>query len=78
MGYKIKAIRESKGLSQEELAKKADVSRTTIWNLETNPKAETTTKTLQKIADALDTTVSGIFFESDVQYAVQHSNKETR
>ena len=53
MGYKIKEVRESKGMSQEELAKRADISRTIIWNLETNPCAETTTKTLKKIAEAL-------------------------
>lgn len=67
MGYKIKEVRESKGMSQEELAKRADISRTIIWNLETNPYAETTTKTLKKIAEALETTVSAIFFEDDVQ-----------
>lgn len=67
MGYKIKEVRESKGMSQEELAERADISRTIIWNLETNPNAETTTKTLKKIAEALGTTVSAIFFENDVQ-----------
>lgn len=67
MGHKLRSVREAKGLSQEELAKKADVSRTTIWSLETNPNAQTTTKTLQKIADALETTVADIFFGNDVQ-----------
>jgi DNA-binding XRE family transcriptional regulator len=67
MGHKLRSVREAKGLSQEELAKKADVSRTTIWSLETNPNAQTTTKTLQKIADALETTVADIFFANDVQ-----------
>jgi transcriptional regulator with XRE-family HTH domain len=67
MGYKIKEVREAKGMSQEELAEKANVSRTTVWNLETNPNAETTTQTLKKIADALGTTVSAIFFANDVQ-----------
>lgn len=67
MGYKIKEVRESKRMSQEELAARADVSRTVISNLETNPNAETTTKTLKKIAEALGTTVAAIFFENDVQ-----------
>lgn len=62
MGIKLREVREAKGLSQEELAKMADVSRTTIWSLETNPNAQTTTKTLIKIADALGTTVGDIFF----------------
>lgn len=67
MGIKLREVREAKGLSQEELAKMADVSRTTIWSLETNPNAQTTTKTLIKIADALGTTVGDIFFADDVQ-----------
>ena len=67
MGYKIKQVRESKGMSQEELSEKAGVSRTIISNLETNPLAETTTTTLKKIAEALETTVSAIFFENTVQ-----------
>ena len=67
MANKLKFIRESRGMSQEELAARADVSRTTIWTLETNPKAATTTKTLLKIADALETSVADIFFADDVQ-----------
>lgn len=67
MGYKIREIREAKGMSQEALAEKAGISRTVIWNLETNPDAVTTTKTLKSIADALDTTVDKIFFTDGVQ-----------
>ena len=66
MVNRLKSIREARGISQEELASRADVSRTTIWNLETNPQADTTTKTLQKIADALESTVAEIFFAEDV------------
>ena len=32
---KIRKLRESKGLTQEELAARAGVTRKTIWNLET-------------------------------------------
>lgn len=67
MGYKIKEVRESLGISQEELSRRSGISRTIIWNLETNPNAETTTKTLKSLAEALGTTVSGIFFDSLVQ-----------
>lgn len=67
MGHKLKEFRESKGLTQEELADKANVSRTTIWSLETNPDAQTTTKTLMKIAKALESSVGEIFFADDVQ-----------
>jgi DNA-binding XRE family transcriptional regulator len=67
MGFKLKEAREAKGITQEELAEKASVSRTTIWNLETNPNAKTTTMTLVKLATALGTTVGEIFFADGVQ-----------
>ena len=67
MGYRIREVREAKKMSQSELAEKSGVSRGIIWQLETNPNAETTTKTLKKIAEALETSVSDIFFENSVQ-----------
>jgi transcriptional regulator with XRE-family HTH domain len=67
MGYKIKEIREAKKMSQSELAEKSGVSRGIIWALETDANAVTTTKTLLKIANALDTTVDKIFFAVDGQ-----------
>lgn len=53
---KVKLRRESLGMSQEELAAKAGVSRQTISYLETGAKTALST-TLIKVADALDTTV---------------------
>ena len=67
MGYKIKDKREAIGMSQTTLAKRSGVSRGIIWLLETVPGTVTTTKTLQKIADALGTSITDIFFEDDVQ-----------
>lgn len=67
MGYKIRELRIQKGMSQSELCEKSGVCRATLWALETNRKSDTTTKTLQRIADALDTTVDAIFFADDVQ-----------
>lgn len=61
MGYKIKECRESMGISQEELAKRAKISRTTLSGLETGTIKTTTTSTLLKIADALGKKVSDIF-----------------
>ena len=54
-------------MSQSELAEKSGVSRGIIWALETDANAVTTTKTLLKIANALDTTVDKIFFAVDGQ-----------
>jgi transcriptional regulator with XRE-family HTH domain len=67
MGYRIKEVRESIGMSQTKLAERSGVSRGIIWALESDPKAVTTTKTLQKIAVALGTTVDKIFFPNPVQ-----------
>lgn len=61
MGYRIKEVRESKGMTQEELAVKSGISRVTISGLENGIERATTTKTLVKIAQALDTTVDKIF-----------------
>jgi len=62
MGYKIKEVRESINMSQEELAEKSKVSRTTISGLESGRVNVTTTDTLKKIADALGKKISDIFF----------------
>ena len=63
MAYRIKECREEIGMSQEELAAKANVSRTIISGLETGTIKVTTTGTLLKIAEALNKKVSDIFFD---------------
>lgn len=62
MGYRIKELRESKKMTQEELSKKSGISRGTISALESDTMRETTTKTLVKIAKALDSTVDQLFY----------------
>jgi len=49
-------------MTQEELAEKSGVSRGTISALENGIVRTTTTKTLVKLAQALDTSVDQIFF----------------
>ncbi len=66
MIYKIKEIRESLGMSQEELSKKSSVNRTTISGLESGTIANTTASTISKIAEALGVQVSDIFFTNNV------------
>ena len=61
MGYRIKELRKEKKMSQEELAKKSGVSRTTIVNLEKGNDKTVLTSTLLNIATALDTTVDKLF-----------------
>lgn len=66
MGYKIKELREAMKMTQEELAEKSGVSRGTISALENGIDRTTTSKTLVKLAQALDTTVDRFFFTKGV------------
>ena len=63
--YSIKEKRIEKGWSQEKLADKSGVSRTTLSKLETSEEngdeVITTTDTLINIANALECSVSDIF-----------------
>lgn len=66
MGYKIREVREEKNMTQEELSVKSGVSRGTISALENGTSRATTTKTLEKIARALEITVDLLFFNQSV------------
>ena len=61
MANRIKEIRKSKGISQEELSKRSGVSRVMISMLETDQERTTTTTTLLKLARALGVTADEIF-----------------
>lgn len=67
MWYRIKEIRNEKGMSQEELSVKSGISRTIISGLESGTRTNTSSGTLLKIADALGVGVEEIFSQS-----VQH------
>ncbi len=62
MKNKVKEVRESQGMSQEELSKKSTVSRTIISELENGKTDVITNTTLEKIAGALNMKVIDIFF----------------
>jgi DNA-binding XRE family transcriptional regulator len=62
MGTKLKEARQEARLTQEQLAEKAKVSRSTIVALENNTLADVMASTLVKIAQALGKTVSELFF----------------
>jgi len=62
MKYRIRELREAKGITQEELSRKSCVSRATIWALECGENKITTTKTLLKIADALGVEMEALFY----------------
>ena len=66
MGYRIKELREARNMTQEDLASKSGVSRGTICALENGSARTTTTKTLLKLARALETAVDNLFFDLTV------------
>lgn len=66
MGYRLKEIREGKGITQEELEKMSGVSRQTISAIENNDNYQAKTGTLVALAKALETTVDKLFFEMAV------------
>ena len=55
-GERLKRLRISKGLSQDELATEADVSQKTVWNME-NEQGEHRPKSVRKLAGALGISV---------------------
>ena len=66
MGYKLKEIREGKGLTQEQLEELSGVSRQTISAIENNDEYQAKVGTLMALAKALETTVDNIFFAKAV------------
>ncbi|HEB11904.1 MAG TPA: XRE family transcriptional regulator [Spirochaetales bacterium] len=56
----IKRLRKQKGLSQDKLAKLADITLTTLVKIESGANDNPTIKTLKKIADALEVTVNDL------------------
>ena len=57
---KIKRYREKLGLSQEKLARLADVSNNTIINIEAGKQQNPTVNTIKKIAQALDVAIEDL------------------
>lgn len=61
MGTKLKELRLSKNITQEELAKRSGVSRITIANIESGKSESVLTATLAALADALEVSVAYFF-----------------
>ena len=60
LAKKVKQLREKLGLSQEKLARLADVSNNTIINIEAGKQDNPTIDTLKKVAKALDIPVENL------------------
>ena len=67
MVFRIREIREDKGISQLELSEKSGVTRATLWRLESEDGCEATTITLTKIANALGVPLSDLFLAQSAQ-----------
>ena len=61
MMLSIKRVREEKGMTQGQLAEKANVSRSLLNQLETGKLKNTSINTLQKIADTLNCKITELF-----------------
>lgn len=62
MGNRLKEFRLKRQLSQEDLEAASGVSRAIISAIENDPGYTPTTKTLERLAAALCSTVDQIFF----------------
>lgn len=60
MAFKVKELREKLQMTQTELAKKANVSRQKLIDLESGRDVNTTVATLQRLADVLNCKVQDL------------------
>lgn len=60
LAKKVKQLREKLGLSQEKLARLADVSNNTVIDIEAGKQDNPTIDTLKKVAKALDVSVEDL------------------
>ena len=59
----IRKLREKRGLSQEKLARLADVANNTIIKIESGENPNPTINTLERIAKALGVSIEKLFKE---------------
>ena len=60
LGQKIQKLRKEKGLSQDELARKADIPYTTLTKIEIGVIKKPSVYAVAKIAEALDTDINDL------------------
>jgi transcriptional regulator with XRE-family HTH domain len=69
IGERLKALRQKKGWSQRELARRAGVRHATLVELETGVRTETRTDIARRLAKALGVTLdslAGMYEENDL------------
>ncbi len=57
IGDNVKKVRKKKGLTQDRLARKADIPYTTLTKLESNVVKKPSVQTIAKIARALEISI---------------------
>ena len=67
----VRKKREEMNMTQEELANKSNVSRTTISQIENNLLNNIESKTMFKLATALSCDIGDIFFKENVVFTQQ-------
>lgn len=67
----VRKKREEMNMTQEELANKSNVSRTTISQIENNLLNNIESKTMFKLATALNCDIGDIFFKENVVFTQQ-------
>lgn len=60
IGEKVKKLTKEKGMTQEELARKADIPYTTLLKIISGSVENPTVKTMQKLAIALEVAVDDL------------------
>lgn len=63
LGEKIQRLRKEKGLSQDELARKADIPYTTLTKIEIGVIKKPSVFAVAKIANALDISIDNLIQE---------------
>lgn len=58
---RLKELRSERGISQEELAEKSGISRTTLSKIENNEEISVNTRTIAKLAEVFNVKPSDIF-----------------
>ena len=71
IGDRLRTLRESKGMTQDDLAEVTGMNRVTIAKYETG-KIEPKSKSLSKLAAALDVSTDFLIGQSDEQHEPDH------
>lgn len=69
MRLRVRELREQRGFTQVDLARRSGITRMTIWKLENGERVSTSLATLSAIARALEVPTNELFFDEDAKHA---------